>query len=143
MPLPSYIFRPKTSSLTAHRRFQLDRYANIAQASQLVLHLTLFAFNALTSRLPSDSKPADESHKGDHAANPDLKKPHPTRAFLGRRLGRSYGTYGQWVFGTVWTAWLAGLCFAETGNGMFFFLTPHHSITYQCVASRFPSDRKW
>ncbi|PVI07514.1 hypothetical protein DM02DRAFT_609027 [Periconia macrospinosa] len=98
---------PRTPELDAHRRVHLDRYANIAQISQLTVHLLIFLYNLATLDPASKRTKTSPKDNGSHSANSISAK-------LGKAVGRGYGTYGQWIFGLTWTAWLGFLCIAET-----------------------------
>lgn len=108
-----YKFLTKTPELIVQRRIQLDRYANLAQISQLIVHLIILFCNFVAS-VPA-SKLAGKSQKGNVAV---LARIASSLNFkLGVKVGRGYGTYGQWIFGLAWTAWLGFLCIAETAPG--------------------------
>jgi hypothetical protein len=104
----NYKFLPRTPEINAHRRVYLDRYANIAQTSQLAVHLLILLYNLATS------KNASNSRKNSNGA--------PVTSKLNTEISRGYGTYGQWIFGLTWTAWLGYLVVAETAPGMWSFL---------------------
>jgi hypothetical protein len=121
-----YIFLPKTPALTAQRRIALDRYANTAQTSQMVLHVTLLAFDVLNSRPRSlaglEEKTDKHGHRIGSGARFATAEKHNALYFLRRRLGRGYGTYGQWVFGMGWgCSWRIYLL---PGRGTVTFLVP-------------------
>ncbi len=108
-----YKFLTKTPELIVQRRIQLDRYANLAQISQLIVHLIILFCNFVAS-VPA-SKLAGKSQKGNVAV---LARIASSLNFkLGVKVRRGYGTYGQWIFGLAWTAWLGFLCIAETAPG--------------------------
>ncbi|RDW63385.1 hypothetical protein BP6252_10930 [Coleophoma cylindrospora] len=108
-----YKFLAKTPELILQRRTQLDWYANLAQISQLIAHLIILFCN-LAASVPA-SKLAGRYQKGNVAVPARIV---PSLTFkLGVEVGRGYGTYGQWIFGLAWTAWLGFLCIAETTPG--------------------------
>ena len=113
MSFLEYKFLPRTPELIAHRRVHLDRYANLAQLSQVAIHLLILSYNLVLST--SASKHAGKSPKNNPSALSRIANAINSR--LGTEVSRGYGTYGQWLFGLVWTAWLGFLCFAETTPG--------------------------
>ena len=108
-----YQFLAKTPELIVQRRIRLDWYANLAQISQLLVHLIILFCNFPAS--VSVSKRAGKPQKGYVAVLVSLAKSLNFK--LGVQVGRGYGTYGQWIFGLAWTAWLGFLCTAETAPG--------------------------
>jgi hypothetical protein len=108
-----YRFLARTPELIVQRRTQLDRYANLAQISQLILHLVILFCNIVAT--VSASKLAGKSQKGNVAVLARIARTSNSK--LGENVGRGYGTYGQWIFGLAWTAWLGFLCIAETAPG--------------------------
>lgn len=108
-----YEFLARTPELIEQRRIRLDRYANSAQISQLLAHLTILLCNFVASA--SARKLAGKSQKGYVAV---LARVASSLNFeLGVKVGRGYGTYGQWIFGLAWTAWLGFLCIVDTAPG--------------------------
>ena len=99
----NYQFLPRTPEINAHRRVLLDRYANLAQMSQFAVHLIILLYNLATST--SGSK---------HAGLPQKSR---QTSLLNTEIVRNGGTYGQWIFGLAWTAWLGYLVVAETTPG--------------------------
>ncbi|KAF2499676.1 hypothetical protein BU16DRAFT_480549 [Lophium mytilinum] len=105
-----YEFLARTPELIVQRRIRLDQYANIAQISQLIVHLIILFCNFAAS-IPV-SKLAGKSQKGSVAVLARIARSLYFK--LGVNVGRGYGTYGQWIFGLAWTSWLGFLCIAET-----------------------------
>ena len=107
-------FLAKTPELVVQQRIRLNWYANLAQASQLTIHLVILLYNlidpALVGRLSG-------SHQNETLiALFRIKRSVNTR--LRFKVGKQYGTYGQWIFGLTWAWWLAYLCIAETWPGI-------------------------
>ena len=103
----------KTPELIAQQRIRLNWYANLAQISQIIVHSTILFCNFVAS-VPV-SKLAGKSQKGNEAVLAHIASSLNFR--LGLKVGRGYGTYGQWIFGLAWTGWLGFLCIAETAPG--------------------------
>jgi hypothetical protein len=108
-----YKFLPKTPELIVERRIRLDRYANLAQASQLIVHLVILFYGHAAST--TANKRAGKSQKDITAVRTRVARSFSSKLSLG--VGRGYGTYGQWMFGLVWAAWLGFLCIVETAPG--------------------------
>ncbi|KAF2648013.1 hypothetical protein K491DRAFT_699250 [Lophiostoma macrostomum CBS 122681] len=106
MPIFGYQFLPRTPEIIAERRIHLDRYANLAQGSQLTVHLIILLYTLVTSS--AHQKHAGRSQKGTFA-----RVSRSLSASLSVRLAE-YGTYGQWIFGLGWATWLGFLCIRET-----------------------------
>ena len=109
-----YKFLPKTPELVVQRRVALDRYANLAQSSQLVLHLSL-AIGAVA--LSSQIRKSEGSHARKGGATTLVRTAQSLQNALGTEVTRGFGTYGQWIFGLAWSAWLGYLCVVETVPG--------------------------
>jgi hypothetical protein len=109
-----YKFLKKTPELVVQRRIGLDRYANLAQISQLAVHLLIPLCELVVSdQVRRFAKRAPQ--KGGAAV---LDRTARSLKFkLGTEVAKGYGTYGQWYFGIAWTAWLGFLCIAETAPG--------------------------
>jgi hypothetical protein len=123
-----YEFLRKTPELFEQRRVGLDRYANLAQISQLLLHLTVGILALLASNQIKRS-----SRNGPPATMLAFNARRLQTA-LGTEAAEGYGTYGQWTFGIAYTAWLGYLCIAETAPGKqkHISLPDCRTDTYQC-----------
>lgn len=113
------------------RRQALDRYATYAQLSAL-LPLALFLLYRVASRA---RRALARGRDGSYAAvpnSPSLKIQRQTAwgawSTQIRKLnwwlrddvyifGQLYGQRDQFLFGSLWTAWLLVLCVVGTGNG--------------------------
>lgn len=109
-----YKFLKKTPELVAQRRVALDYHANLAQSSQLVLHLSL-AIGAIA--FSSQIRKLERSYSQKGGATTLAHRFKSLQNTLGTEVTKGFGTYGQWIFGIVWTAWLGYLCAAETSPG--------------------------
>jgi hypothetical protein len=109
-----YKFLKKTPELVVQRRIGLDWYANLAQISQLAVHLLIPLCELVVSdQVRRFAKKAPQ--KGGAAVLDRTARSLKFR--LGTEVAKGYGTYGQWYFGIAWTAWLGFLCIAETAPG--------------------------
>jgi hypothetical protein len=109
-----YIFLKKSPELIEQRRISLDWYANLAQISQLIVHLIIPVCKLVAS--VSDKRFAKKSH-GKGGAAVLARTVRSLESTLGAEVVKGYGTYGQWTFGIAWTAWLGFLCITETVPG--------------------------
>ncbi|RDW57308.1 hypothetical protein BP5796_12758 [Coleophoma crateriformis] len=109
-----YKFLAKTPELIVQRSMQLDRHADLAQISQLIAHLIILFCNFAAS-VPV-RKLARKYQKRNPAVPARIARSITLK--LGVEVGGEYGTYGQWIFGLAWTAWLGFLCIAETAPGI-------------------------
>ena len=109
-----YEFLPKTPELIMQRRVSLAWYANLAQFSQLLVHLIIPAFNLVAS-VPVRRFAGNTGQKGIAAVM--ARTTRILKVTLGTEMIKGYGTYGQWIFGIAWTVWLGFLCTAETAPG--------------------------
>ncbi|OKL58379.1 hypothetical protein UA08_06067 [Talaromyces atroroseus] len=100
-----YEFLPKTPELVEQRRIALDWYANLAQTSQLTVHLVILICELVQVRKFTKKS----RQRGDAAV-----LARNLKFTLSTEVVKGYGTYGQWVFGIAWTAWLGFLCITET-----------------------------
>jgi hypothetical protein len=109
-----YEFLKKTPELVVQRRIGLDWYANLAQISQLTVHLIVPICESVASvQVRRFAKKSTQ--KGDATV---LDRTARSLKFtLGTELVKGYGTYGQWVFGIAWTTWLGFLCIIDTAPG--------------------------
>ena len=106
-----YKFLPKTPELIEQRRITLDWYANLAQMSQLTVHLIILVCTLVAS-VPARRSAKNYGQKGGAAV---LARTARSLMFtLGTEVVKGYGTYGQWTFGMAWTAWLGFLSITET-----------------------------
>ena len=109
-----YKFLKKTPELVGQRRITLDWYANLAQISQLTVHLIIPVCEVVASvqvrRFAKKSR-----QKGSAAVI--VRTARSLKFTLGTEVAKGYGTYGQWAFGIAWTAWLGLLCITETAPG--------------------------
>lgn len=95
-----YKFLRKTPELIEKRRITLDWYANLAQASQLILHL-IISFCEFVALVPVKQSAGKYRQKGNPAM---LARVTRSMNFnLGTKVVKGYGTYGQWIFGLAWT----------------------------------------
>lgn len=109
-----YKFLKKTPELVVQRRITLDWYANLAQTSQLLVHLIIPVCELVASvQLRGFAK--ESRRKGGAAVL--ARTARSLRFTLGTEVVKGYGTYGQWIFGIAWTAWLGFLCITETTPG--------------------------
>jgi hypothetical protein len=108
-----YKFLAKAPELIVQRRIRVDQYANVAQISQIIVHLIILFYNSFAS--VSVNKLAGKSQRGNAAVMARIAR--SVNFNLDVNVGRGYGTYGQWIFGLAWTAWLAFLCIADTAPG--------------------------
>jgi len=91
-----YKFLGKTPELIAQRRVTLDWYANLAQISQLIVHLIIPFCNLIASVLVR--KLAGKSRQKANEAV--LARTARSLKFkLDTKVVKGYGTYGQWIFG--------------------------------------------
>jgi len=109
-----YKFLKKTPELVLQRRITLDWYANLAQITQLTVHLIIPVCNlvalVLVKRFAKESR-----QKGGAAVL--ARTARSLKFTLSTEVVKGYGTYGEWTFGIAWTAWLGFLCFNETAPG--------------------------
>jgi hypothetical protein len=104
-----YEFLKKTPELVVQRRIALDWYANLAQISQLTVHLIILACELVAS---VQVRRLAKNQKGGAAV-----LARGLKFILGTEVVKGYGTYGQWTFGIAWSAWLGFLCITETAPG--------------------------
>jgi Ferric reductase like transmembrane component len=104
-----YEFLRKTPELVLQRRIGLDWYANLAQISQLTVHLVILVCESVAS---AQVRGFAKNQKGGAAV-----LARGLKFTLGTDVIKGYGTYGQWIFGMAWTSWLGFLCINETAPG--------------------------
>ena len=109
-----YKFLTKTPELVEQRRITLDWYANLAQISQLTVHL-IIPVCELVASVQVDRFVKKSRQNGGAAVL--VRTARGLRFTLGTEVVKGYGTYGQWIFGIAWTAWLGFLCVTETAPG--------------------------
>lgn len=110
-----YRLLPKTPELVSARRVALDQYANVSQASQVLVFVGIpfcrFIFSIVleTLRRGGDVQTRCAAFLARSARILEFR--------LKSELIAGYGTYGEWIFGLSWTTWLGFLCLHGTGSG--------------------------
>lgn len=125
-----YRFIAKSPDLDATRRATSDHYANVAQWSQLLFVLSIPIVNivleALSHLTQDENRPDDNAKMKTNLRGKSSQMEkfsgfnrivQSIEATLGREVVEGYGTYGQWMFGLGWSAWLAFLCIKDTAPG--------------------------
>jgi len=125
-----YKFIGKTPEIIATRRSTSDWYANLAQLSQLLFILAIpfgkFVLAVMVDFLQNGNNSennigTDRTSMQDSGQKGKALRPSRTtrdmESILGREVMKGCGTYEQWIFGLVWTAWLGLLCISDTTPG--------------------------
>lgn len=118
-----------TPEETAHRRYLLDSYGQLAQLSllfPLVCLQLLFAFHFIFGRVLSflkrnDNKAPAEQEKLSLSSRatlePLIKAARRLDWFLDDEIWPGWGTWKQASFGILWGIWLLMLVIRDTGDG--------------------------
>lgn len=129
-----YQFVDLTDAQKHQRRTLLDTYGLIAQASAGVILLAI----QLVFLVQWISQKRNERNGTDVPSSPHVKHSHKNQSgqrsigYWWRRFSwwagepctifnNHLGTQGQVTAATLWTSWLLGLCFAETGKGAYHY----------------------
>jgi hypothetical protein len=125
-----YEFVDLSKEQVATRRVALDKHAQIAQISQIIV-----LFGLVLLRIGSgfiSRWTAGDAENGPSSPQKKYLAEGRRKSFLSNLAARwrifkwklddemipGYGTWGQWIGGAIWTIWLAILCTQGTAPGM-------------------------
>lgn len=114
----SYSLLPKSPELVSTRRIALDRYANIAQISQVLLFVAIPVSKWIFSTLIKTLNHKDGISSTRYAALLARSARVVEFRLKSEVVVAGYGTYGEWIIGLLWTAWLGFLCWHDTAPGI-------------------------
>lgn len=116
MDVLTYRLLPKTPELVSARRVALDRYANIAQISQVLVCVGIPFCKLIFAIVVKTLSREDDTPQTRYAALV-ARSARILEFRLNSEVVAGYGTYEEWIIGLLWIAWLGFLCFHGTAPG--------------------------
>jgi hypothetical protein len=131
-----YEFVDLTDEQKLQRRSLLDLHAFYAQISFLVVFATVAGLRWIAHVLNRGVGAAEEEESGfDSPSSAELKYAEQSRVSsevakarlklrqwlwrAGDPVREGWGSWGEWIAGTIWSVWILFLCMNQTGHGKF------------------------